>query len=669
MWHFVSVLLLAAEILLLVGMVIGRACHKKWNKTLLFLGLVFLMNLALYLVPYLYGILEQKTSGNTVFYLLNSILAAAKLFVGDIDTDLVSQFSVTVPVYTAAYLVGALLALFTTVSTALETFGTRIRNHFRLNRALKKQMCDIVLGDSENALLYARNSGAVVLLEESGNRDRALALMEDGYIVLCQDFSQRFLSGRLLNTATRYHLVCPKTTGDFLRPLNVFVAYQKAQSQKKQLHLYLEADREKAETVCREIIDRNGLSHVVTVFCANELLARTFVEENPVTAYIPGDFICEDASVAADARIQVILLGYGELNREMYHQMVLNNQLVSFRDGQYRLHPVHYTIYDQSANPDEWNVDGLKKALAAMQADGDGFPLPELPYETKVENRDPRSREVLNGVCSQVRQARSYTCVIVDTGDVYSSIETGARLRAMLEGQKNFHLFVRSDRSFTHSDTVTTYYGSFDSVFSHAVIVNDQLSQMAKRINEIYAGDPEKAEQAWKRMDHFTRESNLSAAVNLRVKLNLLGLDYVADGKAEHIERISHAYQHRESYDYGEYFEQSRRNALLAQEHARWNAYHLLSELLPMGYSGITVQSRDGNKVRFRIKDMAAKKHACLTTFRGLDDLSVYLAKTAQDLTGTPHTAAQYDYYCYDEMLITAAQELLTMLGCSVKER
>ena len=91
----------------------------------------------------------------------------------------------------------------------------------------------------------------------------------------------------------------------------------------------------------------------------------------------------------------------------------------------------------------------------------------------------------------------------------------------------------------------------------------------------------------------------------------------------------------------------------------------MLGEFLPLNKNGITIKSDDGKIVRFNVKNTVAKKHACLTTFNGLNDLSSYLAEKA----GNGCTAADYDYYIYDEMLITSVKELLTSLGYSVIEK
>ena len=49
---------------------------------------------------------------------------------------------------------------------------------------------------------------------------------------------------------------------------------------------------------------------------------------------------------------------------------------------------------------------------------------------------------------------------------------------------------------------------------------------------------------------------------------------------------------------------------------------------------------------KFNIKNTKIKRHACLTTFKGLDELSTYLS----DKTNGELKPSDYDYYVYDEV-------------------
>lgn len=676
MWNIISILILIIEAVLLLAFVVGRFKKRRFNETALFIGAVLVVNFSLYLVPYLYGVLELGDESNIIVGLIGCLGSSIQLFVGEPEVEAIAEFTNVFAHFSVAYMLGVLIALLTTVSTAIEAFSTSIVNGFRLAKTLKKDSCDIVVGNGAKALHYAKTCNAVLLLDDV-DKETVKELIEDGYAVLRKGFTVQLLGSRQFNAATRYNIVCTEAekTLDYI---DTFITYKKAETNAKNIYLYVELEGEKAETVRREIIEKNEMEAFIDTFSTSELLARTFIEANPVTKYLPKEYI-ENAAIKTGTEISVFVLGFGTLGQEIYRQSVLNNQLVTF-DGEYKVLPISYYLCDMGIDATEWNIGGLPEALGELNA-AEYFPLPEMPFKTNAIDRTPASREVLTAIKKQVQKDNNYTLVIIDTDEDCRNIEIGAKLKTMLFGSENYHIFVRSETAYTEDDEIVTYFGNSEDVFNHDVIVNDSLSAMAKKLNKVYTAQyadaeernrsdfahyiQEKAEKDWQGLDYFTLYSNIYSAMNLRTKLNLLGLDYVKDGNGANTALIGERHGHKGEYAYSEYFTPSVHNALIAQEHARWNAYHLLSEYLPLDKNGITVKSQDGKKVRFNVKNTAAKKHACLTTYSGLNDLSAYLAQKA----GNGCTAADYDYYIYDEMLITSAEELLTSLGYSVIEK
>ena len=668
---------MAVEIVLLLSFVIGRLQKRKLNETAVFMAFVFMVNLAMNLVPYLYNVIVLDDPGNPVFEVFGCVMASVHMFIGEGGGESAVAFSEIVPLFAYVYMLAVAISLMATISTAIEAFGNKIRNYLRRKKALKQTVCDIVVGNSAKALRYAKTCNAVLLLDDNVSKDTVVELIEDGYVILHKGFTKELLKSPLLKATTRYNVIC-MSDEKMLDYIDAFISYKTETEAAKDIHLYVELEDKKAETIRREIIEKNGCEEWITTFCTNELLARTFTEENPVTRYLPRECI-DAATIKRDTQIHIFFLGFGKLNRQLYRQSILNNQLVTFENGTYRLLPVHYHICDTGVDIDAWDISGLKDALSELK-ESDSFPIPEMPFDTDALDKAPDSRQVLTTVKKQVQQNHSYTFVVIDTEDDCRNIEIGAKLKTMLFSMESYHIFVRSEAAFTENEAAVTYFGKNDRVLTHDVIVNERLSVMAKKVNEVYtaqyAGQDrnrpdfaeyirEKSDAEWKDFDYFTLYSNIYSAMNLRTKLNLLGLDYVKDGNGANTALIKKRHGHKGKYAYSEYFTPSVRNALIAQEHARWNAYHLLNEWLPMDQKGTTMKPCNGEKVSFNVKNTEAKKHSCLTTYKGLDALSAYLAQKA----GGGATTADYDYYIYDELLITSAEELLTSLGYSVIEK
>ena len=676
MWNGISIFILIVEVILLISFIIGRFKKKKLNETTTYLAVVFLVNLALNLVPYLYNVIVLKEKVNHVFGLFGCVMSAVQMFIGQGGGEAAIAFSEIVPIFAYAYILAVLISLIAVITAAIEAFRNTIVNSFRLTNAMKQTDCDVVMGNSPRALRYAKSYNTVLLLDDSVSKDTINELIEDEYVILHKGFTENLLKGYPFNTTTRYNLICINEE-KILDCVDTFIAYKKAAQKSKNIYLYVEMEGEKAETIRREIIEKNGMEAYINTFSMNELLVRTLIEEHPITKHIPNSYI-EEATIKQGTEINVFTLGFGKFCKEWYRQSILNNQLITF-DGEYKVLPINYFLCDTNIDTTEWNIGGLAEELGEYNT-AEYFPLPELPYKTLTIDKSPASREVLKAIKAKVQKDNSYTLIIVDTNEDCHNIEIAAKLNSALFDRDNYQMFVRSEAAFTEDNANTTYFGKSESVLNHDVIVNDSLSVMAKKLNEVYtaqyAGAEErkrpdftdyiqkKAEKDWADLDYFTMYSNIYSAMNLRVKLNLLGLDYIKNNNGNNA-LIEERYDHKGEYAYSEYFTPSVRNALIAQEHARWNAYHLLGEFLPLNKNGITIKSDDGKIVRFNVKNTVAKKHACLTTFNGLNDLSSYLAEKA----GNGCTAADYDYYIYDEMLITSVKELLTSLGYSVIEK
>lgn len=667
MWNTLSILIFTLETLLLLGFLIRKFWKKERNLTAFFLTAVFALDLALYAVPCLHG-----REGNLLLGLLGCVGASLKLFVGEANVSAVSEFAAEVPMFTYAYLLGWALSVLATVNAALEAFGRQIRNHFRLHRALRQPVCDIVVGNSQQALQYAKNENALLLLDDSVSKEAALQHMEDGYCVLRRSFTPQLPESRCFHKGVRYNILCMETE-KALHYIDTFLQTKEMLAE-KDFRLYVQLEEATAPAVRREILSTCPLRDRIHTFCARELTARMVLQANPVTRYLPKSAIV-DGAVKPETQIHMYFLGFGRGNQQLYRQSILNNQLVTYENGTYRVKPVHYHICDVGVDASAWEIGGLPEALQQLQTER-YYPLPELPFDTEVADLPATSRVVLQAIEKQVQQPNCHTFVWIDTEADCTNMDIAAKLKTLLHDQKDYHLFVRSETVYAQDDPHMTTFGRSEQILTHDVIVGDSLAILAQQMNLVYtareSGSGEiteavkqQAQTSWQQMDEFTVRSNIQAAMSLRVKLNLLGLDYAQDGKAEGCGLISRHYPSEASYDYRDHGACSVRNALIAQEHARWNAYHLLREWLPLEKDHVTQKASTDGKIRFQVKQPAVQKHACLTTYAGLYQLSADLAQRA----GQGYTAANFDYYQYDELLILCAEQLLQTLGFSIRER
>ena len=150
MWNIVTVLLMAVEIVLLLSFVIGRLQKRKLNETAVFMAFVFMVNLAMNLVPYLYNVIVLDDPGNPVFEVFGCVMASVHMFIGEGGGESAVAFSEIVPLFAYVYMLAVAISLMATISTAIEAFGNKIRNYLRRKKALKQTVWDFCLKNMEN---------------------------------------------------------------------------------------------------------------------------------------------------------------------------------------------------------------------------------------------------------------------------------------------------------------------------------------------------------------------------------------------------------------------------------------------------------------------------------------------------------------------------------------
>jgi len=661
-WEVLNQIIFVAELLLIfVGLPL---VFRKRNtvKTVIFMGCVVALNFVIYLLPAFFEKLVLGEERSFFLYLLDGIPAAAKSLVGDTETGIVEVYASHFPEYGLIFGLGIAIAVVSTSFAAISTFGRRISNAFKLVLRFSGNTCDLIAGNSEEAIQYAKTQkNAVLVLPENTEKSAMTEYIENGCTVIRRKLSKAFFAGKWFHTKTRYNVILLQDEA-----LDEILAYLGDERKTKDIRFYLETESGVLETLKRRIDAMGSLYRTrITLFSRNELLARVFVDKNPYTKHMPREFFGDDTSLKDGVKLNLFLLGYGALSGEICRQFVINNQFAVQKDGEYHASPIRLSVYDKTADKNAWSLCGLPNALRILEENQtEYFPMPEYPYEVDCVKDGGYEFDTIREIANKALDEDSFSYIIVDTGNVYRNIEIAEKFSLLLDKCNCYHIFVRN-RSIALTHDRITCYGDTGSVFTHDVIVGDALVGLARDVNRFYSG-----KDTWNDLSYFGMASNIALAQNLRLKLNLLGVDYQNDGRGEGLDLASELpAKLGDATDYESCFGVSVRNALLAQEHFRWNAFHLLAGYLPMKRCRVKVWEENG-KIKKTIKDDTLKKHACITTFAGLHALSNELSARANEIAGgKTYTAKDFDYYRYDDLLLRAIPGFLEENRCSVAEK
>ncbi|AEF82402.1 hypothetical protein [Leadbettera azotonutricia] len=384
-----------------------------------------------------------------------------------------------------------------------------------------------------------------------------------------------------------------------------------------------------------------GAGGRIQFFNPHEITARTFLFDNPIAKFIPPERIdTEKALLIGGFDFLHVFIGFGKINREFLKQSIAANQILGM--------DYHALVIDKDIKDSQSSFMNQCGGIFAGREERDSgkyFPAPQEEYRIEFMECSALSKEMYDTVISRVKDADA-SSVIVSLGDVQLSAETAMefRQRCYEDGiTEGIHIFVRADE---HSPIVAVDVLNGDAKikiepfgFEDAILALDHIEDrymdiLAKHISANYAGtgimeQPEKMEELinlkWCKITNFDRESNFSAALSIRIKLNMMGFDLVYDkpeiqDASEEFRRV-YGFEQAKKLREAEEMERDAegkiantiRNNLARLEHQRWNAFHLAKGWMPMPKDRVTAAAR---------KDALTKQHACITTFEGLDELT-----------------------------------------------
>lgn len=429
--------------------------------------------------------------------------------------------------------------------------------------------------------------------------------------------------------------------------------------------------------------------------------AFSFVQHHPMTESIPQSWLT-NGCIDADVDLNVIFLGFGETNQNIYSLHRTVNQFITAKDqeipGSKR---VHYFIYDRDTLNDNglnhadlrYETDFLKDIEKGRIRKEDYLPLPDPAADTDPIRMDYNSLQFYDSLKDiLLKSSKSVSQIIICVGDDLENIDLGQKIAEKKKewGINNLSIFVKvrtiNARSILGKSSGVVPFGNEEQeAFDFRSILNNEVADMAKKRNfmhelEACEGNPVfrsdedialHADYLWYTMDTNKQLSNLYAMLGLRFKMQLMGLDYLSgpeckqsgkmireDALVTSNEAYMEIYAHgdrplftRKQFkgmslidypgtDTEEDFKKGiLRKNLTVQEHLRWNAYMFSCGFIPA--------SRKQMKAGCQ-SDYALRIHGNLTTFQGLFDYRRMMASIHASSEAS-EDVIRYDYQLLDE--------------------
>jgi hypothetical protein len=595
---------------------------------------------------------EANAKAAWFYKLLVSFFGTLPFFVGQYSGSSNHALARANNLYEIAIAVCVLGCFLFTALIAIRVFFQSIINNLRYRFAVKygNEPSLIIAGNGPPlemflASLTPKQKDRTVIILDSNNEDMKKEYSVRGFAVLAQKADKEALIRAGVSAAKEAVLV--SLLEDDERSLSVARAFADiadiAPNAMARI-MYNGLDRSEHFNFSEKAHGR------ISFFNPYDIISRKFLMRYPASRFLPSAYIDPCGAKLKDRyAINHIFIGFGKTNAQILRKSVIMEQLPGC---DYNALVLDTDIENSQA--------AFKNAARGLFIDHSGdeqtyFPKPVEQYRIEFKQMNVLSKEFYELTAHRITSG-DFSTVIIALGDDRFSAETALELRQWLYERGadplKLQIFIKAKRrSAIINDETLNYdtresgipiqvFGIEDDIFSASMLINRDIDILAKHIAGHYSG----GDIGWDRLTNAERDSNRSAALSIRVKLNLMGFDLKYD--------INNNIKQDETVlaDYKNAYRGIVRDNIARLEHQRWNTYHLASGWQAMPKNEVSAESR---------KNERSRKHACITTFEGLEELAIMQARMKTSGINeaereTAYKTALYDFdtrlYDYDLM-------------------
>lgn len=435
------------------------------------------------------------------------------------------------------------------------------------------------------------------------------------------------------------------------------------------------------------------------------LTATDFVNEHTLLEHMDKTMFnkhVRNGCVSKELALNTVLVGFGQTNREILRVSFANNQFVEEEaEGIAQLKKVNYHIFERTQKCFDKNLNDtlfrykneFEEALKSNPSSAEEyFDISDFPADIRYYCTDVFEETFyrqLRDICGA--DSVSLTQVIIAIGSDLKNMDLAHRLASKKSewGLENVHIYakVRQNISEEISKLFSTkeyqLFGNEEQlVYCYKKIHHNDLEELAINRNLMYEYEQAKKRlqkvsvsnlqirthyQWYVEMDNIKRLSNIYSILSLRLKLQLLGLDYVKEkGSAtagKPLENnaayfsiyagknppkvdipVSEAMQ-KDIYSYllapsrADFCAENVRANLTIQEHYRWNAFMISCGFVPQSKAAAFINGP---------KDYIHRRHSNLSAFEGLFAFRKEMAEY-RHTSEEQEDVIKYDYQLMDD--------------------
>lgn len=640
--------LLVVETIVLISMIIKLVKQKEVvdiKNTKYFLPTV-VVNLGVYLIAVFgYGI---SVSNNVFLDFVECLSHAVSACFLSAEMEIIAPAMTQSVLFEIAFIFSFALNVFTLLFVLVGFMGRFFVNFLKVKFILwSRKEKFFILGYNADAKAFARTIPSKNVIFWVGDVDKAMKkelLSKKHLNIYFEKFNEKNLRKFKKSKVT---VVSFET--DNAKVLKIIEAYKNANLDLIKFFVAIDHNYDEA-------FKFNYGNENIFFFNKYSLICQKFLSDHPMTKFLNNEQIdYNTATVKNDVDLNVVMIGYGMPNKNLFYNLVIDNQLPTIVNGKPQLKKVNYHIYDKNEFIDKNYNSNFGRFIEADFKEEDYYPLPQMPMNMQYHQLDIFKNEFtdhFNQLVDSINHSNSLTYIVVSFGSDLDNIDQVIRLKRFFlqKGiEKNVKFFCRITRStyvniLKESDIIP--FGEYD-IMDYDTIVCDNLNKLSiertfqealkdpevveayEQINRISSIRKQKEELSklklnlWNRLDVYKREFDVFSSINIRTKLNLCGLDIVGlrevsnkefYQKYDPLEELE-IINREKIYKFPYSKTLSPRNMLAYQELLHSNAFWLIKGFVPMKKGDININNDlwAMNKTR--------KEFVSLTTFEGLDKI------------------------------------------------
>ena len=635
-------------ILDLLGMFMIMIKNKKifLAKNTIFLVPMILIMISIFYVGMEYESKMQHIFGS-IFYSLNAMTFRDNF--PHLALEFRSDNHFVLNYYANLFLIG-----FMSFSAIIDLFFKQIINLFKL--MFKKRNSIVIVTepfDSDCNLLIKSKERKIFVLTE-GNKDFEKLLM-DNNIAYVEGLTHKNISK--LSAPSNKFISLLKNPNDVINLIEIFNVIKN--------DCYIEAD-DSVESLIEPLIDNH---FNIFLFNKYKLIGYDFLLNNSLVEKLGSEYIDSNTSLLnSDKDLNIFMIGFDNSNKNIYQELIRNNQFAKLIDGKVKAYCVSYYIYANNLA----NTLELNHKLRDIDTNSDLYYAPfESTFNFEVNLIDYK---LYDNIKSHLNK-NAMNVFIISQDTTYTGLDYAYKLDKLLDGYQKI-IYLKDPLDEIKDNKLVIPFGNENKIITIDNIINESLFDLAKKRAALYANS-NSPEEIWKKLPRDKRLSNINCIISITHKLSLMGLKITNDknkfiSEEEYFNIYDNDHEIKRingKISYPLYFTKklNNRNILAFLEHNRWNAEMIFKGYLPMPKGLIHYDTIKDKLIK---DDSELKLHSCITSFDGLDNYYDMAAKEISLAKGIDYNEAysMVENKKYDYELMDNAYELIKQIGSGIEK-